>query len=276
MNFEIVPAHQVSLVEQAKVFNEAFAGYVAGSFQMDASSLAAFICGHGVDLCYSRFVRNEQGALVSFGFVNRTGDICRLAGMGTVPAARRSGAGTFLMSHLLNEAKTRSDAGMVLEVIEQNPPAVALYRSCGFGEMSRLFGWRTAARSIRLGAPALQEIPITQAVGLAMPLDYPDLPWQISRHAAAKVASGRAFAVGNAAVVIGGQNLSPIRIHAFLGCDGHNWESFRSLTSALLANFPGQEFFAPPVYPEQFGVQIFEPLKFRKESLSQFLMRKDL
>ena len=81
---------------------------------------------------------------------------------------------------------------------------------------------------------------------------------------------------GNAAVIIGRANTSPVRIHALLGCDGKNWDSFRSLTTALLAKFAGQEFFAPAIYPEQFGIEIFEPLKFRKEPLNQFLMRKDL
>src|SRR5437763_10012360 len=104
MNFQIIPVYEVPVAEQAKVFNDAFAGYVAGSFVMDPGALAAFFCGHGVDLCYSRFVRDETRALVSFGFINRTGNITRLAGMGTVPAARRFGAGRFLMSHLLNEA----------------------------------------------------------------------------------------------------------------------------------------------------------------------------
>src|ERR1043166_9133143 len=105
MNFEIVPAHDVPLSDQAKVFNDAFTGYVAGSVKLDANSLAAFMCGHGVDLCYSRFARDEKGVLASFGYINRTGNVTRLAGMGTVSAARRSGAAQFLMSHLLDEAK---------------------------------------------------------------------------------------------------------------------------------------------------------------------------
>ena len=276
MNFQIVPAYDVSFAEQANVFNDAFAGYVAGSFKMDANSLAVFICGHGVDLCYSRFARDENGALASFGFINRTGNIARLAGMGTVPQLRRSGAAAFLMSHLLGEAKARGDAAMVLEVIEQNPPAVMLYRSCGFREITRLFGWRIDASRNQSATPKLCEIPIIEALALATSLDYPELPWQISRHAAAKVASGRAFAANNVAVVTGPPSPAAVRIHAFLGCDGKNWEPLRRLTAALLQKFPNQEFFAPAVFPERFGTEIFEPLKFAKEPLSQFLMRKDL
>jgi GNAT superfamily N-acetyltransferase len=276
MNFEIVPAHEISISQQANVFNEAFAGYVAGSFQMNASSLALFMCGHGIDLCHSRFVRDGKGALVSFGFINRTGNITRLAGMGTVPSARRTGAGRFLVSNLLQEAEARGDGTMVLEVIEQNPPAVALYRACGFTEVSRLFGWRIDAKAGRSPATELHEIFLTEALGVAAPLDYPELPWQISRHAVAKVGSARAFRAGDAIIIIGTPNASPVRIYAFPRCDGTNWESFRSLTTAVLARFPNHEFFAPAVYPEQFGSEIFEPLKFRKEPLRQFLMRRDL
>jgi ribosomal protein S18 acetylase RimI-like enzyme len=276
MNFEIIPAHELPVAEQVKIFNDAFAGYVAGSVQMDAGGLAAFLCGHGVDQCYSRFVRDEIGALVSFGFINRTGNITRLAGMGTVPAGRRLGAGRFLMSHLLNEAKARGDATMVLEVIEQNAPAVALYRSCDFREVSRLFGWRSNGDTTRSAPSEFREIPVTQALGVATPLDYPELPWQMSRHAAAKASATRAFAAEGVAVVIGAQNEGPARIHAFLGCDGQNWKPLRSLTSSLLAKFPGQAFFAPAIYPEQFGLEIFQPLKFQKQPLSQFLMRRDL
>ena len=276
MNLEVVAAHELSLAEQANVFNAAFAGYVAGSFHMDASSLATFISGHGVDLCYSRFARDSKGALVSFGFINRTGNVTRLAGMGTIPGARRTGAAKFLVEHLLDEASARGDAAMVLEVIEQNPPAVALYRCCGFREVGRLFGWRINAGRKQSSTFDLREIPTTEALGLAATLDYPELPWQISRHAAAKVVSGRAFSANDTAIVIGPPTGVAVRIHAFLGTNGANWKSLRSLTSSVLAKFPAHEFFAPAVYPKQFGTEIFEPLDFRKEPLSQFLMRKEL
>ena len=36
---------------------------------------------------------------------------------------------------------------------------------------------------------------------LPLPLEFPELPWQISRHAAAKLAAGRAYVSGSALVV---------------------------------------------------------------------------
>jgi ribosomal protein S18 acetylase RimI-like enzyme len=144
MNFEIVPAHELALVEQARIFNLAFAGYLAGWSEMDAAALVRFLCAQGADLCYSRFVR-VSGTIVGFGYINRTGNVPRLAGMGTVPAARRTGAAAYLLSQLREEAKTRGDAAMMLEVFEQNIPALALYRRYGFTKTARLLGWRRAA-----------------------------------------------------------------------------------------------------------------------------------
>jgi ribosomal protein S18 acetylase RimI-like enzyme len=144
MDFEIVPAHELPLAEQASIFNQAFAGYLAGSMEFDPAGFARFLCAQGADLCYSRFVR-EKGGIVAFGYINRTGNISRLAGMGTIPAARRTGAAAYLVSKLVEEAKDRNDATLMLEVFEQNEPALALYRRHRFEDVSRLFGWRYPA-----------------------------------------------------------------------------------------------------------------------------------
>ena len=55
------------------------------------------------------------------------------------------GAAAHLLSQLLVEAKARGDKEMVLEVFEQNFPALSLYRGFRFAELSRLFGWQRAA-----------------------------------------------------------------------------------------------------------------------------------
>ena len=137
MTLEMIPAYDVPLAEQAKIFSRAFTGYVGGSFEMDAAGLARFILHQGADLSYSYFARTAEG-LAGFAYINRTGNISRVAGMGVVPAARRAGLARRLLAHLLEEAQTRGDQAMMLEVIEQNPAAHRLYLQQGFRETAHL------------------------------------------------------------------------------------------------------------------------------------------
>lgn len=278
MNFEIVPGHALPLAEQAELFSQAFAGYVGGSFEMDAEALARFICHQGADLCYSRFARMAEG-LTGFAYITRTGNISRVAGMGVVPRARRGGVARQLLNHVLEEARARGDQAMVLEVIQQNPVAHALYLQEGFRENGGLFGWRRGAGAPPIESPgAIEEVSLIQALQMPSALEFPDLPWPVSRHAIAKMARGRAFRAGHALIVISDPEVTPIRVHA-LSCSLPNhmdWSALRSGLNALLHRYSGHEFFTPPVFPEQFGEEVFRRLGFIREPLSQFLMSHDL
>ena len=280
MEFEIIPAHELSLAEQAQVANKAFAGYIGGWSDLDAGTLARFLAMQGADLLYSRFVRAEAG-LVGFGYITRTANIARLSGMGIVPEARGSGAARRLMDHLLGEGETRGDEAMILEVIEQNPRAVAVYRRHGFEELGRLLGWR---RSADAGVPQHaaivgDEVPPMQALRIPVAFDYPELPWQISRHAIAKVPVTRAFRTETVCIVIGDPEAHPVRIYGCFAVDpphAHVWQDLRGVLAGILARFPNREFFAPAIFPEEHGRLLFEPLGFKTEPISQFLMRRDL
>src|SRR3954469_25941522 len=122
MPFEIIPACDLPLAEQASLANQAFAEYVVGWANLDAAGLARFVSLQGADLAYSRFLRDPTG-LLGFGYITRTGDIPRLSAMAFVPRARGTGAASKLLLHLLEEARARKEEAMILEVIEQNPRA---------------------------------------------------------------------------------------------------------------------------------------------------------
>jgi len=277
MTFEIIPAHHVVFAEQADIFTRAFAGYVAGSFAMDAETLARFVFHQGIDICHSRFLRTAQG-LVGFGYINRTGNVSRLAAMGVVPEARREGSARQLLLHLLEETRARGDQAMILEVIEQNPAAHELYRREGFREIARLLSWRRKPAPVPDSPETLEEISLTTASQLPATLEFPGLPWQISRHAVAKVASGRAFRTRNALVVIGDPEIEFVRVHALstLSSDATDWPAMRAALAAILRRYPDREFFAPALFPSIFGEKIFQPLGFAGDPLTQALMRYDL
>ncbi len=281
MTIEIGPADQVPLKEQARLFSEAFAGYVGGSFEMDEAGLARFICAQGADICHSRFARNEQG-LCGFAYVSRTGNVSRICGMGVIPAARRGGIARELLQELIAEAENRSDEAIVLEVIEQNPGAHALYKRVGFREIDRLEGWRRPPESAVAERPpdlsGMRETPLIGACQLPSTFEFPDTPWPVSRHAVAKIASARAYSFGSVTIVIGDpETAGPIRVHALSVLEStEKWPAMREALRAILEAFPGREFFAPPVFPEVFGREIFSPANFARAPLSQFLMRREI
>ena len=277
MQFEIVPAHDLSTTEQLTVFNDAFAGYLAGWSEMDSATFGRFACLQGADLCHSRFVREKDGPLLGFGYMSHTGNTSRLCGMGLVPAGRKTGAATHLLLHLIDEARMRREKIMVLEVFEQNLPAYKLYQRNGFREVTRLFGWRRAAGLPVPETPPIQleESSILAVSQIRNALDYPELPWQISRHAIVKLPLAQAFRDENACTVIGDPAAATIRLHGFFA-ESFDWSQLRTLTAAILSRYGDKEFFAPAIFPEQFGREIFEPLGFIREPLNQFLMRREL
>ena len=280
MNLEIVPAHELSLNEQAQVANRAFAGYVGGWTDLDAGALARFLTLQGSDVVYSRFIRLES-ELVGFGYINRTANILRLSGMGIVPEARGSGAARMLIDQLLEEGEQRGDEAMLLEVIEQNPRAHAVYRRHGFRELGRLLGWRRAAAAGPPQDDAIRgdEVSILSALRIPAARDYPELPWQISRHAIAKAPIARAFRTETVCLIIGDPEATPVRIYAAISVDpphGLVWKELRGVLAGVIARFPHREFFAPAIFPEEFGTHLFKPLGFKIEPISQFLMRRDL
>lgn len=276
MTFEIVPAEAVPLAQQALILNKVFAGYLAGWVDLDDAALARFLCAQGADLCYSRFCRTG-GALVAVGYVNRTANISRLAGMGTISDARRTGVARFLLTHLLEQATERRDEAMMLEVFEQNLAAHSLYRSAGFHEQGRLFGWRRPADapSIAHLCVDIDKVPARQLLNFPNAYEYPELPWQISRQAIIKLPVAHFFAGEEAIVVVGDTEQPTIRVHGFFSAKP-DWTACRRILAAIVSMFPKREFFAPAIFPKNFAHEIFEPLQFKREPLNQFLMQRDL
>ena len=275
MKFEIIPAYDISLADQAAIFNRVFSDYLVRFTEMDAAAQALFLRAQGADLCYSRFIRGN-GELAGFGYINCTSNISRLAAMGVAPQARRNGMASVLLSHLIDEARSRGDEAMVLEVFEQNIQALELYRRHKFREMMRLFGWRR--KPLKIDAPRtikLERISLNVATQLPVISDFPDIPWPVSRHAVTRYPGARAYRADNVCLIIGDPEVSPTRIFTLLGYDPAKLSAARDLVARVLHDFPDNEFFVREVSPEILAASVFEPLGFTREPLNQFLMRLD-
>lgn len=135
----------VSWAELAAGFNAAFADY-AVPMALSAEALEAMQVrrGYAAERSFGAFLDEE---LVGFCLTCRDGARAYDSGTGVVPAQRRGQLGRRLVAAVIESLNRDAIASSyVLEVIESNEPAVALYRQLGFVETRRLQCWTLAAR----------------------------------------------------------------------------------------------------------------------------------
>ena len=273
-SFRIVPAFERPLQEQSDAFSQAFSDYVAGPARLDTEGLSRYFFGQTVDLWLSRLViRHRQ--IVAFGYINRTGEISRLAGMGVVPDARRQGVARQLLEQLIRESRQRRDRLMTLEVFEQNTGALALYQRFGFNQVSRLFGWDISSPPQGTG-PELQEMSSLSLSRSASRFEYPAVPWQVSQHAAIKLAPGtRILKLGKSMIAMANPEAEPMfrMVHQLPDEGEPDWTELRQLTNACFGLFPGRKrWTVPPIVPERIGQNVFGELGLTRQALNQFHM----
>lgn len=121
-------------------FNEAFSDY-AVSFSMTAPQLREIHARRGVviDLSVGAF---DGGRLVGFTLNGFDGETAYDSGTGVVPSHRRQGLARGMMTFILPRLHDAGARRYLLEVIETNTRAVALYESLGFTTTRPLTCWR--------------------------------------------------------------------------------------------------------------------------------------
>ena len=82
-------------------------------------------------------VAEHEGVLIGYASAAVIADVADLTRIAVMPADRREGVGSTLLTTLLETAVARGAARMVLEVAETNEPALAFYLVSGFSEIAR-------------------------------------------------------------------------------------------------------------------------------------------
>jgi ribosomal protein S18 acetylase RimI-like enzyme len=97
-----------------------------------------FGVGEGVteDRVRKTWVAELDGRVAGKAGLNRDGDLGYLFGVGVLPQYRRRGCGRALLALLLSRYFSERRMPVILEVAEGNKAAVALYRSCGFEDVT--------------------------------------------------------------------------------------------------------------------------------------------
>jgi ribosomal protein S18 acetylase RimI-like enzyme len=130
------PSTELTRPELAELFTAAYEGYYL-PFQVDEARLAHMVDAFDLDLDRS-LVAWEDGKPVGLANLGVRGERTWLGGVGVIPSARRRGIGEQLTQALLDQAREAGAREMVLEVIVENEPAIALYEKLGFRTIREL------------------------------------------------------------------------------------------------------------------------------------------
>ncbi|RPJ28846.1 MAG: GNAT family N-acetyltransferase [Chloroflexi bacterium] len=276
MEFDTTPASNYPLPDLVKFLNRGFEAYFV-PIQFDTVTFLNMLRKDGIDLTTSRVLLVEDQPC-GIALIARRGWVSRLAAMGIAKEARGKGAGSWFMDELIREARQRDDREMTLEVIEQNEPAVKLYRKSGFQTVRRLVGFtRRGKEAVENGRNDLWEVDLREMAHLVSRHGLSDLPWQLSGESIAQMnPPARAYRKGQAYVAVSNPMAEHVAIWALLvEQDARGHGQGIDVLKSVIANHPGKTWHVPAIFPEEFG-KVFEQAGFEREELSQWQMKLDL
>jgi len=127
-------------------FNEAFSDYVV-RFSLTAAQLREICARRAVvfELSVGAF---DGGRLTGFTLNGIDGDTAYDSGTGVVPSHRRQGLARAMMDFIVPHLRHAGARRYLLEVIETNARAVALYESLGFRTTRQMTCWNYESRGI--------------------------------------------------------------------------------------------------------------------------------
>lgn len=275
MKTQLRPLLDFGLQESLTLMNLGFSDYMV-PIQLPLPVYLNMSRVESVDFSQSRIIYLDDEA-VGVALIARRGWTSRLAAMSISPASRGRGVGRAAMNMLLTEASARGDKSMVLEVIENNEPAVRLYKASGFKTQRRLVSYEGAFLNESENTSALQEVDIREVAALVTAYGLNELPWQVSGESLAQsTPPGKAYRMGDAYIVISNPNAARIAIRSIIvKPEARGQKQAIQLIQSVTAKHPSDKWFVPGLCPEELG-GLFEKLGFKRDDLSQLQMKIEI
>ena len=271
MDFDTKPTSDYPISALVEILNRGFEGYFV-PIQLNLTAVLNMVRNDGIDLTISRILLMD-GQPAGIAMIARRGWTSRLAAMGIAKELRGMGAGSWFMGQLIDEARERREHEMLLEVIEQNEPAVHLYEKCGFQVIRRLIGFicRDASETV---ATELQQIDLREAGHLVTQHGLSDLPWQLSGETIIQMNPPmRAYQKGQAYAVISNPEAKEIVIWCLFVEPGIRGNGLGlDMLKTLIASHTGKTWHVPAILPEELG-SVYEQAGFERQELSQWQMK---
>ena len=275
MDFDIVPASNYSLPGLVKLLNRGFEDYFI-SIRFTTDMFSNMLRKDGIDLADSRvLIADDKECGIALIACRRALRTSRLAAMGIAREIRGKGAGSWFMKELIRDACERSEREMVLEVIEQNEPAVKLYRRHGFESVRRLLGYtRQDKDSKEARKKDLYKMDLDEMGRLIAQHGLADLPWQLSPESITRMnPPAHAYRDGQAYIVLSNPEAEHVVIWSLLvEQEARGTGRGSELLKGVRTHWHGKTWHIPALCPEEFGI-VFERAGFEKEKLSQWQMK---
>lgn len=271
MNFATKSALDFPLPDLVELLNRGFEHYFI-PVQFNLSMFLKMLHKDSLDLSASRVLIVEEEPS-GIALIARRGTSSRIAAMGISEGMRGKGAGTWLMEKLVEESRARQEQEMVLEVIEQNQPAVLLYQKYGFQIVRRLIGLTYRGASEH-EPEDLQELDLHEMGRLISQHGLPDLPWQLSGETIGRMEPPvRAYRKGQAYAVVSDPGTEQVVLWSLLvETDARGNGLGVDMLKSLITRPAGKTLHVPALLPEELG-KVFERTGFEREKLSQWQMR---
>lgn len=273
------PLAEHTAVEAASAMERCFEGYVV-PMRVPAEGWERRFRAEHLDAFASRiYRRGDRAAAVCF--VTRRGWTSRIGGMGVAAEERGRGLGRRVMEDAVRGARERGDRRVLLEVIEQNPPAVALYQALGFRSLRRLVGYRwMPGEDVRADeADGLAEVDPAEAARAAWAWAEPGLPWMLAPETlAASAPPAAAFALGGRAwAVVANPAAETLTLLGLVVAAEHRRQGWGTrMARALAARFPGRPWSIPAIVPEELAPGFFARGGWERQEITQWEMALDL
>jgi ribosomal protein S18 acetylase RimI-like enzyme len=276
-NITARPVAELTAAQAAAAMEHCFEGYIV-PVRTTAESWERRFRGEHLDPFASR-VYMRDGRYAAVLFITRRGWTSRVGGMAVAKELRGSGFGRRVMKEGIDDARARGDHALLLEVIEQNTPAVKLYASLGFHPVRRLVGWRWTPPASLESVDALREIDPLELARVAHREADVDLPWMLAPETlSAATAPARAYALeDHAYALVGNPQAETLSLSALVVPRAHRRQGWGTrMLHALAAEFPGKPWQIAAIVPEELAPDFFVRAGWERSPLTQFDMRLDL
>ena len=280
----------LSVNELAATLTHCFEGYIMPANFIGAH-VSAMLRAEAVDLASSMIAKDDSGEIVGVELIARRGKIARVAAMAVVKSARRQGVGKALLERAIADAKQRGEEQLVLEVIEQNPAAIELYKQVGMEIQHRLVGFQGVLKKDEgvlqpallgpetkpIKKPAIREklrdCALADVASVLRARGPMASSWSMSPATTEQLASpSRGVRCGDvfAVIALSGEDVVGCRTLGF--AKGPSREAANRWIRAMANEFDGKKLFIPAFFPEHEYRDAFAESGLEIADISQFQM----